>query len=86
MDQQRLRQAFPEEWAASKMTLPVPKLELDFRVSVALNPIIPVGEGPWGKRNWISFTGGQWSARWGHGTVEVSQPNQEFTSKDCNNN
>lgn len=77
MDQQRLRQAFSPETAASKMTLPVPKLELDFRISVALNPIIPVGEGPWGKRNWISFSGGQWAASWGRGTVEVCSRKEE---------
>lgn len=82
MDQQRLRQAFSPETAASKMTLPVPKLELDFRISVALNPIIPVGEGPWGKRNWISFSGGQWAASWGRGTVEVcSRKEEEDTTR-----
>jgi hypothetical protein len=32
-----------------------------------------VGEGPWGRRNWISFTGGEWTAKWGRGTIEVSK-------------
>lgn len=51
--------------------LPVPDLRLDFKICVQLNPIIAVGLGPWGKRNWISFKGGEWSATWGQGTVEV---------------
>lgn len=61
----------PEGWVKSDLKLPTPELQLDFRICVQLNPIIPVGEGPWGKRNWISFKGGQWSATWGEGTVEV---------------
>lgn len=56
---------------ASDLDLPVPKLELDFKISVQLNPRINVGKGPWGDRNWISFSGGEWKASWGQGTVEV---------------
>lgn len=63
----------PQDWVVPTLNLPTPSLDLDFRIAVQLNPIIPVGEGPWGKRNWISFKGGQWSAKWGRGTVEVSQ-------------
>lgn len=51
--------------------LPTPELKLDFRICVQLNPLISVGKGPWGQRNWISFKGGQWKATWGEGTVEV---------------
>ncbi|KAI5358456.1 hypothetical protein Slin14017_G107390 [Septoria linicola] len=82
MNQQQLRRGFPDGSAASKMTLPVPKLDLDFRISVDLNPIIPVGEGPWGKRNWISFSGGQWSASWGHGMVEPGGQDSQLVSPD----
>ncbi|KAK2035662.1 hypothetical protein LX32DRAFT_688554 [Colletotrichum zoysiae] len=56
----RTRAAFP---------LPVPALALDFRIVVDLDPLIPVGVGPFGRRNWISFSGGAFSARWGSGTV-----------------
>jgi hypothetical protein len=51
-----------------------PKLELqmDFRICVQLNPIIPMGEGPWGRRDIVNIKSGQWSATWGAGTVEVS--------------
>ena len=66
-----LQSFFSEESAASKMLLSVPQLKLDFRICVQLNPLIPVGRGPWGQRNWISFQGGQWKATWGEGTVEV---------------
>ncbi|GKT56125.1 hypothetical protein ColTof4_13907 [Colletotrichum tofieldiae] len=56
----RTRAAFP---------LPVPALALDFRIVVDLNPLIPVGVGPFGQRNWISFSGGVFTAKWGTGTV-----------------
>ena len=51
-----------------------PKIEIqmDFRVCVQLNPAIPLGEGPWGQRNWIGFQGGQFTAAWARGTIEVS--------------
>ena len=67
-----LRSAFEDGSAASKIELPKPELELDFRICVQLNPLIPVGKGPWGQRNWISFKSGQWKATWGQGTVEVN--------------
>ncbi|CAK1367627.1 unnamed protein product [Cercospora beticola] len=82
MDQQRLRQTFPPESSASKLTLPVPKLALDFRMSAKLNPLIPVGEGPWGKRNWISFSGGTWTASWGSGTVEPGGQDSQLVLSD----
>ncbi|KAI3326909.1 hypothetical protein HD806DRAFT_531505 [Xylariaceae sp. AK1471] len=52
------------------LSLPVPKLTYDFRMSVELNPKIGVGIVPsGGMRNWISFSGGSWAATWGCGTV-----------------
>jgi hypothetical protein len=48
------------------------ELQMDFRICVQLNPIIPMGEGPWGKRSIVNIKSGQWSATWGAGTVEVS--------------
>ncbi|CAD6445559.1 a373e203-22aa-4f8e-a5a2-97250dee7a42 [Sclerotinia trifoliorum] len=51
------------------LSLPHPSLNLDFRMSVSLNPRISVGPTPFGHRNWISFTGGMWSGSWGSGTV-----------------
>lgn len=69
-----MQSSFAAESAASKIELPTPGLKLDFRICVQLNPLIPVGRGPWGQRNWISFSGGQWKATWGEGTVEVSFP------------
>jgi hypothetical protein len=62
----------PEDWVSPTLGLPIPTLDLDFRISCQLNPIIRVGEGPWGQRNWISFKGGEWTAKWGRGTIEVS--------------
>ncbi|KAF7908270.1 uncharacterized protein EAF01_004025 [Botrytis porri] len=51
------------------LSLPHPDLNLDFRMSVSLNPRISVGQTPFGHRNWISFTGGVWSGLWGSGIV-----------------
>ncbi|TVY20490.1 UPF0311 protein [Lachnellula arida] len=49
--------------------LPHPSLNLEFRMSVTLNPRISLGPTPFGHRNWISFTGGKWSGSWGSGKV-----------------
>lgn len=62
----------PQDWVSPTYHLPTPTLDLDFRISCQLNPILRVGEGPWGQRNWISFQGGSWTAKWGRGTIEVS--------------
>ncbi|TVY50340.1 UPF0311 protein [Lachnellula cervina] len=49
--------------------LPHPSLNLEFRMSVTLDPRISLGPTPFGHRNWISFTGGKWSGSWGSGKV-----------------
>ncbi|KAK5006615.1 hypothetical protein LTR28_006287 [Elasticomyces elasticus] len=66
---QTLLSSFPAGSPAATIDIPVPALTLDFRMSVQLNPKISVGGGPWGQRNWISFSGGMWAATWGSGTV-----------------
>jgi hypothetical protein len=63
---------FEENDIARSLSIPAPTLELDFRMSVKLNPKIPIGAGSFGNRNWISFIGGQWAGRWGKGIVIVS--------------
>lgn len=68
----------PQDWVSPTYHLPTPTLDLDFRISCQLNPILRVGEGPWGQRNWISFKGGEWTAKWGRGTIEVSQNANAF--------
>jgi len=72
MDVDTPKSSPPEDWVSPTLGLPTPTLDLDFRISCQLNPIIRVGEGPWGQRNWISFTGGEWTAKWGRGTIEVT--------------
>ena len=92
MDQIRLKQSFPPDTTASTLDLPVPKLDLDFRMSVSLNPKISLGDsGPWGARNWISFSGGVWTASWGKGTVveggqdsQVVNPESLYTYVETN--
>jgi Protein of unknown function (DUF3237) len=63
---------FEENDIARSLQLPTPTIELDFRMSVKLNPKVSVGAGMFGHRNWVSFIGGQWAGRWGKGIVIVS--------------
>lgn len=80
--------SLPEHVLPSNLTraaypLPVPELQIDFRIVVDLNPLIPVGNGPFGRRNWISFSGGQFAATWATGTiVSGGQDNQIVVEED----
>ncbi|EME85801.1 uncharacterized protein MYCFIDRAFT_131195 [Pseudocercospora fijiensis CIRAD86] len=83
MDQQKLKASFPPTTAASSLDLPIPNLNLDFRMSVSLNPKISLGDsGPWGARNWISFHGGTWSASWGSGSVEAGGQDSQIVNPE----
>ncbi|KAK2747241.1 hypothetical protein FQN55_005236 [Onygenales sp. PD_40] len=64
-----LQHSFPEGDIARSLQLPQPSLELDFRMSVKLNPTVAVGQGIWGQRDWVTVHGGQWAGRWGKGVV-----------------
>jgi hypothetical protein len=66
-----LLHTFPEGDVARSLQIPAPTLELDFRMSIKMNPKVSVGPGVWGQREWISFIGGQWAGRWGKGIVLV---------------
>jgi Protein of unknown function (DUF3237) len=70
---------FDEGEIARSIQLPTPSLELDFRMSVKLNPSVSVGPGMFGHRNWISFIGGSWAGRWGKGVVIVSRASLPLT-------
>ncbi|CAK3992324.1 hypothetical protein BST61_czeina15g001000 [Lecanosticta acicola] len=85
MDQAKLKASFYNSSAAASLDLPTPQLELDFRMSVALNPKISLGEGPWGQRNWISFQGGNWTASWGNGTVEPGGQDSQLVNPESLN-
>lgn len=61
--------------------IPRPRSDHDFRITVDLKPKISVGQSEWGQRNWISFSGGRWTAKWGRGTIEPGgQDSQLVTS------
>ncbi|CZR68371.1 uncharacterized protein PAC_18270 [Phialocephala subalpina] len=64
------------------LSLPHPSLNLDFRMSVTLNPKISVGATPFGHRNWISFTGGTWSGSWGSGIVLPGGQDSQIITPD----
>lgn len=67
-----LQHTFPEGDIARSLQLPAPTLELDFRMSIKLNPSVSLGHSIWGQRDWVTFVGGQWAGRWGKGVVLVS--------------
>ena len=73
---------FDETEIARSLQLPQPALELDFRMSVKLNPTIPVGATPFGHRNWVSFVSGQWAGRWGKGLVVPGGQDSQLVVKD----
>lgn len=66
-----LLHTFPEGDVARSLQIPAPTLELDFRMSIKLNPKVALGPSIWGHREWVSFVGGQWAGRWGKGVVLV---------------
>ncbi|KAL1960519.1 hypothetical protein VTO42DRAFT_7818 [Malbranchea cinnamomea] len=64
-----LQHTFPEGDIARSLQIPAPGLELDFRMSLKLNPTVSVGQSLWGQRDWVTYIGGQWAGRWGKGMV-----------------
>ncbi|PGH10796.1 hypothetical protein AJ79_05269 [Helicocarpus griseus UAMH5409] len=77
-----LQHSFPEGDIARSLQLPTPSLELDFRMSVKLNPAVTVGQGLWGQRDWVTFVGGQWAGRWGKGIVLPGGQDSQIVVKE----
>ncbi|KAJ5640738.1 hypothetical protein N7528_000363 [Penicillium herquei] len=77
-----LLHTFPEGDVARSLQIPAPTLELDFRMSIKLNPKVPVGQSIWGHREWVSFVGGQWAGRWGKGIVLPGGQDEQIVTKD----
>ncbi|EER29891.1 hypothetical protein CPC735_012090 [Coccidioides posadasii C735 delta SOWgp] len=77
-----LQHTFPEGDIARSLQLPAPALELDFRMSLKLNPTLSVGPGVWGQRDWITFVGGQWAGRWAKGIVLPGGQDSQVTVKE----
>ena len=73
-----LLHTFPEGEVARSLQLPTPTLELDFRMSIKMNPRVSVGQTLWGQRDWVSFIGGQWAGRWGKGIILVRFPSSSI--------
>lgn len=76
---------FDETDVARSLTLPTPALDLDFRLSIKLNPKVAVGSSTGsngGHRSWISFIGGQWAGRWGKGIVIPGGQDMQLVHKD----
>ncbi|OQD75620.1 hypothetical protein PENDEC_c006G03331 [Penicillium decumbens] len=81
-----LLHTFPEGDVARSLQIPVPTLELDFRMSIKLNPKVNVGQSIWGGREWVSYVGGQWAGRWGKGIVLPGGQDTQIVTKDSTTN
>ncbi|KIW57153.1 hypothetical protein PV05_05744 [Exophiala xenobiotica] len=73
---------FDEGDVARSMQLPTPTLELDFRMSIKVNPKISVGSALYGHRDWVSIVGGQWAGRWGKGIIIPGGQDNQLVVKD----
>ncbi|KAJ5166249.1 uncharacterized protein N7482_005030 [Penicillium canariense] len=81
-----LLHTFPEGDVARSLQIPAPTLELDFRMSIKMNPKVTVGQSIWGGREWVSFLGGQWAGRWGKGIVLPGGQDTQIVTKDSTTN
>ncbi|KAG0157255.1 hypothetical protein PDIDSM_4440 [Penicillium digitatum] len=81
-----LLHTFPEGDVARSLQIPAPSLELDFRMSIKMNPKVSVGPSVWGQREWVSFVGGQWAGRWGKGIVLPGGQDTQIVTKDSTTN
>ncbi|RJE26362.1 hypothetical protein PHISCL_01335 [Aspergillus sclerotialis] len=77
-----LLHTFPENDIARSLQIPVPTLDLDFRMSIKMNPKVAVGPSIWGHRDWVSFVGGQWAGRWGKGIVLPGGQDSQVVTKE----
>ncbi|GAM37641.1 hypothetical protein TCE0_024r07726 [Talaromyces pinophilus] len=77
-----LLHTFPEGDIARSLQIPVPSIELDFRMSIKLNPKVSIGSSLWGGRDWVSFLGGQWAGRWGKGIILPGGQDSQVTVKE----
>ncbi|KAF9887966.1 hypothetical protein FE257_009488 [Aspergillus nanangensis] len=79
-----LLHTFPEGDVARSLQIPQPQLELDFRMSIKMNPKVSVGQSIWGQRDWVTFVGGQWAGRWGKGIVLPGGQDSQIVTKESN--
>ncbi|GES63098.1 Rad21/Rec8 N terminal domain protein [Aspergillus terreus] len=79
-----LLHTFPEGDIARSLQIPAPTLELDFRMSIKMNPKVSVGPSIWGHRDWVTFVGGQWAGRWGKGIVLPGGQDSQIVTKESN--
>ncbi|EAU32546.1 conserved hypothetical protein [Aspergillus terreus NIH2624] len=79
-----LLHTFPEGDIARSLQIPAPSLELDFRMSIKMNPKVSVGPSIWGHRDWVTFVGGQWAGRWGKGIVLPGGQDSQIVTKESN--
>lgn len=78
-----LLHTFPEGDVARSLQIPAPTLELDFRMSIKLNPKVSLGPSIWGHQEWVSFLGGSWAGRWGKGIVLPGGQDTQIVTKDA---
>lgn len=78
--------AFETESCPRALKLPLPELEVDFRLVCKLSDTLAVGPNPTGlgKRSWISLDGGQFNGTWGAGFVVPGGQNIQTVDSDFN--
>ncbi|KAI9933895.1 hypothetical protein MW887_004967 [Aspergillus wentii] len=81
-----LLHTFPENDVARSLQIPAPTLELDFRMSIKVNPKVAVGQSLWGQRDWVSLVGGQWAGRWGKGIILPGGQDSQIVTKESTTN
>ena len=72
----------PSNYTTSAFPLPVPTLQLDFRMVIEISARWPVGPGPFGQRNWVAISGGSWAATWGNGTIVAGGQDSQIVIDD----
>jgi len=77
-----LRHQFDDDDVAASLAIPMPSLDLDFRLSINVKPKLSVGPSSFGRLTWVSCIGGRWAGRWGKGSILVCCKNMytEFQS------
>ncbi|KAK1757891.1 hypothetical protein QBC47DRAFT_166755 [Echria macrotheca] len=74
-----LRHQFEDDDVASSLSIPMPTLDLDFRMSIMVKPKVTVGDTLLGREAWVSCVGGRWAGRWGKGIILPSGQHSQTT-------
>ncbi|KAK4144862.1 uncharacterized protein C8A04DRAFT_11142 [Dichotomopilus funicola] len=77
-----LRHQFDEADIASSLVLPVPTIDVDFRMSIRVKPKLSIGPNASVRQSWVSCVGGQWAGNWGKGIFLPGGQDIQLAPKD----